>query len=202
MSQLSDHDAAETGPNAPHDLSDFGGPNDISPNLPSFHHRPGYHRLSSAQEEEDTSYRGHYPQISELPEDDSVHGLRIRFSDHDEEALHFGATVEDTPDTRKSISESLLSPSTARTGPRGRSNSTGSSPYEDTIYSNGRTSPASSYRLDAPFRADTEEELMHLKRSPSTIKSFDTSGMPPKVCKESPHRSCKRCSVGFETLKS
>ena len=149
------------------------GPTFISSPLSAFRNRPGYKRIPSSQEE-DTSYRGHEPGISELPEDDSVHGLRIRFSDHDEEALKFGASTNNSPNPQQIASHEFLSPGTVRS--RGRCASAGSSPYSDGS-SFGRSSPALMYRLDAPFSEDPEEALLRAKSSASTLKSFDSSGL-------------------------
>lgn len=180
MSQRSDRTFDRLRPEAPDHQSIHSSPTLLASPLSPFNNRPGYRRLSTAQEdeqeqedyeEENIAYKQPHPSISELPEDDSVHGLRIRFSDHDEEALKIGATVVHNPDQPPSAAASLLSPSSSG---HVRHASTGSSPYDD-IWSHGRSSPSSMHRLDAPFSADTEEELLTVKRSKSTLKSFDTS---------------------------
>ena len=178
MSRQSAREAEAWSPEAHEEPSPPFTSNVLTSPLSTFHHRPGYQRLNSAQEE-DTSYRGHRHGISELPENDSVHGLRIRFSDHDEEALKVGATVIESPNQQQSATDSYLTPSTARSGTHGRSASTGSSPYDDAS-SYSRASPSSFHRLEGPF--DQEEELLQIRSSASTFRSYDTSGMAPSNC--------------------
>ena len=157
-------------------------PNRITSPLATFHRRPGYQRIGSAQEE-DRSFQDTRPVgVSELPEDDSVHGLRIRFSDHDEEALAFGASVDGTPDPQPGSRDYLLSPLSARSSKHGRHASLGgTSPYATdeapSHIQSGRSSQSSMSRLEKPFSADPEDEHLFVKRSrSSTMQSFDTTG--------------------------
>ena len=157
-------------------------PHRITSPLAAFHHRPGYQRINSAQEE-DNSFQDTRPVgVSELPEDDSVHGLRIRFSDHDEEALSIGASVNGTPDPQPGSKDYLLSPLSARSSKHGRHASLGgTSPYAtdeaSTHTRSGRSSQSSMSRLEKPFSADPEDEHLFVTRSrSSTMQSFDTSG--------------------------
>ena len=157
-------------------------PNRITSPLAAFHHRPGYQRISSAQEGDKLFQDTRPVGVSELPEDDSVHGLRIRFSDHDEEALTFGASVNGTPDPQQTSKDRLLSPLSAKSSKHGRHASLGgASPYapdEASSYTrSGRSSQSSMSRLEKPFSADPEDEQLFVPRSrASTIQSYDTSG--------------------------
>lgn len=148
-------------------------PNRITSPLAAFHHRPGYQRIDSAQEEE-TSFQDSRPAgVSELPEDDSVHGLKIKFSDHDVEALAFNGG----PDPQLDSQDHLLSPRSARSSKHGRHASLGGiSPYAaDDTSSFGRSSPSSMSRLEKPFTADPEDEQLFVKPRASA-QSFDTTG--------------------------
>ena len=147
--------------------------NRITSPLATFHHRPGYQRISSAQEE-DTAFQDSRPTgVSELPEDDSVHGLKIRFSDHDEEALAFNGS----PNPQPGSGDYLLSPLSARSSKHGRHASLGgTSPYADDTSSFGRSSQSSMSRLEKPFTADPEDEQLFVQKSRSSVQSFDTSG--------------------------
>ena len=155
-------------------------PNPITSPIAAFHHRPGYQRLTSAQEE-DTLSQETRPGVSELPEDDSVHGLRIKFSDHDEEALNLGASARGTPDGQPVSGDFLLSPLSARSSKHGRHASLGgTSPYSvddgSSYIRSGRSSQSSMSRLEKPFTGDPEEEQLFVKRSRSSVQSFDTAG--------------------------
>lgn len=180
MSQASEREDFNALPQDNDRRSVRSSPTFLSSPLSSLHSRPGYHRVGSDQEE-DTAYGGADRQdLAELPENDSVHGLRIRFTDHDHEALRFGATVQSPPEPQAGIAESLLSPNSVRSSKHGRNASTASLP-NDYVSSMGRSSPSMS-RLDAPFSADPEDHLLRPQRSMSTLKSFDTSGeLDPRI---------------------
>ena len=153
-------------------------PNRITSPLAAFHHRPGYQRISSVQEQ-DTSFQDSRPVgVSELPEDDSVHGLRIKFSDHDEEALAFGASANGSANSQPGSRDYLLSPLSARSSKHRRHASLGgTSPYVvDDTSSYGRSSQSSMSRLEKPFTADPEDEQLFAKGTRSSTQSFDTSG--------------------------
>ena len=158
-------------------------PNRITSPIAAFHHRPGYQRINSAQEEDTISQDTRPVGVSELPEDDSVHGLKIRFSDHDEEALNFAENTRGTSDYPPGSGDILLSPLSARSSKHGRHASLGGiSPYsvdEGSSYGrSGRSSQSSMSRLEKPFTADPEDEHLFPPRSRSSIQSFDTSGNP------------------------
>ena len=148
-------------------------PNRITSPLAAFHHRPGYQRISSAQEE-DTAFHDSRPTgVSELYEDDSVHGLKIRFSDHDEEALAFSGS----PNAQPGSEGYLLSPLSARSSKHGRHASLGGiSPYADDSSSLGRSSRSSMSRLEKPFTGDPEDEQLFAQQARSSVQSFDPSG--------------------------
>ncbi|KAG8534403.1 uncharacterized protein KY384_001248 [Bacidia gigantensis] len=128
--------------------------------------RPGYQRVSSAQEM-DTSYRGAAAQDEEGPDRDSVHGLRIQFPDHDEDKLAFGASVHKDD----SNASDLLSPSSAR-GVRFGSKAWGDSPPIDDQH-NGRYSPVSQF--NSPYAADSENDPLRRERA-STMGTLQSPG--------------------------
>ena len=148
----------------------------------SVHNRPGYERIVSDQEE-DISYRGAIEQQDEGPENDSVHGLCIQFSEHDEDRLTFGATVssKSSPNTPGSA-DSLLSPKSAwsiRRGSRGWDDSP-----ETDDHSTYNPSPSSFYR---PFTADSDHISLRRERAPAT-GSHATPGRPIEpICRTKRH---------------
>lgn len=142
--------------------------------LRSIHRRPGYQRIASAQEE-DTTYRGAGVAHENENAEDSVHGLRINFPDHEELQPTFGATVTSTPSPNLSgPADLLLSPNSARhsrNGNRTRGDST-SDDRDDA--SNRRSSPSS---IDRSFTAGTEDEGLYTKARSSTLRSYESPGM-------------------------
>lgn len=154
-------------------------PNRItSPLRAAFHHRPGYQRILSGQEENASFQTSRPVGVSELPEDDSVHGLKIRFTDHDEDALAFNTNADGSPKPRPGSKDYMLSPLSASSSKHGRHASLGgTSPYAaDDASSFGRSSQSSMSRLEKPFTADPEDEHLFVPRSRGSAQSFDTSG--------------------------
>ena len=136
-------------------------PHRITSPIAAFHHRPGYQRLSSAQEEDILPEETRPVGVSELPEDDSIHGLKIKFAEHNDDALNFGASTRGNPVLRPGSSDFLLSPLSARSSRHARHASLGgTSPYAldegSSFARSGRSSQSSMSRLEKPFSADPE----------------------------------------------
>ena len=143
--------------------------------LSSVHHRPGYQRVTSAQEEEDTSHKGAAGHHEEDHGADSVHGLRIQFPDQPEEDVTFGATItkKSTPSIPGSA-DYLLSPDSARSMKRSDTGFS-ASPETDDQSANGRSSPSSLYR---PYTADDDQESLRRGTRSSTLHSMESTGIP------------------------
>lgn len=142
--------------------------------LSSIHQRPGYHRVTSAQEEEDTSYRGAGGQIEE---DDvtetSVHGLRIDFSPPQEQSgITCGASIEPSPQPPDSA-DFLLSPTSAQSSKHYRSAS------DIRSINGGRTSPSTIY---SPYIADADDASLR-RHTRDTFASIE----PPGTNHNTPH---------------
>ena len=149
--------------------------------LSSVHHRPGYQRITSAQQEEDISYKGPARHQGEEADGDSVHGLRINFPDHDEQSLTFGASVinRSTPNVPGS-SSSYLSPESVRSLKQSRTGLS-DSPEDDALSTLDRSSPSATFQ---PFIADDDREPLRRQRRSSTLQTVeptDSAGAP--VCR-------------------
>ena len=146
--------------------------------ISSVHDRPGYQRITSDQEE-DISYKGATDRYVQELEEDSVHGLRIKFPDHDEDRLSFGATVSShgSPNPPSSA-DHLLSPSSARSSKRAY-RGFDDTPDTDGISLHSRT-PSTPY---TPFSADSDTET--LRRARSSTEDPIGSPKPPDepVCR-------------------
>lgn len=151
----------------PSDRSPISASSFIPSIISSVHHRPGYQRVTSAQEE-DTSYKGS-SRYEEDVGDGSVNGLRIEFPEHDNNRLSFGASIDKTKSSpaMPGSTELLLSPSSARSI-RKSYPSDESPEFDDRSTSYGRSTPSSLY---SPYTADTGQ--YHLKLS------FHTCAAPP-----------------------
>ena len=150
--------------------------------ISSVHNRPGYRRIIVDQEE-DTSYIGAAGEHEEEHEDDSVHGLNIKFPDQDEDRLTFGATVSSKSSSNVPVSaDYLLSPNSApsiRGGPRGWDDSP-----ETEDHSTHSRSPSSLYH---PFTANSDD--VSLRRARSSTTDLYAPLKPPNesICRTKRH---------------
>ena len=152
--------------------------------ISSVHHRPGYQRVTSAQEE-DTSYKGSSYHEEDVG-DGSVHGLRIEFPEHDNNRLSFGASI-DKPKSSPEVpgsAEFLLSPNSARS--MRKSYPMDDSPeLDDRFSSYGRSTPSSS--LYSPYTADTDDERLRKGRASTSTSCEPPRGPDEPVCKTHQH---------------